>query len=153
MMPVPPGAIVPYTAYPVPITPPEGCGVLVFSVNRGPYLVSAASTARLKIDGRGVVFGGEGAWHIALPAGPHEVKLTDFSGMPVMKTAVTVQPGTAQTRMFQFEVWRNRVHDGHGNDVATFAMWSNYVIMIIMLGGFGVLCCSGFGVFTALLSQ
>ncbi|BCJ75652.1 hypothetical protein CS0771_51960 [Catellatospora sp. IY07-71] len=145
MLPVPPGAIVPFIAYPVPITPPPGCGVLVFTVNRGPYLVSAASTARLRIGGQEVPFAGEGTWHVAVPAGAFEVRLTDFMGVPIMKTAVTVQPGEAQARTFDFQVWRNRVLDGQGNDAATFAMWSNYLIMVVTLVGIAVACCCGFG--------
>ncbi|MEV4411289.1 hypothetical protein [Catellatospora sp. NPDC049609] len=142
MQPIPPGAIVPFAAYPVPITPPEGCGVLVFSVNRGPYLVSAASTSRLKIDGREVPFGGEGTYYVALPPGPHEAKLTDPFGFPMIKTALTVHPGLAHLLSFRFGGWRNRVFDGHGTDVTTFGMWSNYLILLITAGA-SVLVCGG----------
>ncbi|GHJ44371.1 hypothetical protein Cs7R123_17130 [Catellatospora sp. TT07R-123] len=147
-----PGPVMPYAAYQVPVPLPEGHGVIVASFNRGPYLVSAATTCRLKIDGRDVPFGSEGTYHIAVPAGPHEVKVTDWMGVPMIKTRLTVQPGAAHPLNFRFGGWRNRVHDGHGTDVTTFGMWSNYLVMLIVLG-VAVLCCGGGTVLAALASS
>ncbi len=138
-----PGPVMPFTAYPMPVPVPEGHGVLVVSFNRGPYLVSAASTSKLKVDGRQVPFGGEGTYHVVVPAGPHEVKVTDPFGMPMIKTKLTVHPGAGHQLAFRFGGWRNRVHDGQGNDVTTFGMWSNYAIMLVVLPAILLVCCGG----------
>ncbi|MBB5827224.1 MULTISPECIES: hypothetical protein [Micromonospora] len=145
-----PGAVAPLTAYPQPIPPPPGHAVLVVSVNRGPYLVPAPATSKFKIDGRTVPIPGEGTWHVAVPAGPHDVRYTDFIGIPVITTALVAQPGAAHHLSFRFGGWRNRVHDGHGTDVTRFGMWSNYSIMLVTLAVLGVLCCGGFGLVAAL---
>jgi hypothetical protein len=143
----------PYTAYPMPVPVPEGHGVLIVSFNRGPYIVSAASTCRLKIDGREVPFAGEGTYYIVVPAGPHEAKVTDFIGMPMIKTALTVHPGAGHQLAFRFGGWRNRVHDGQGADVTTFGMWSNYLIMLVFFPVFFLLCCGGVALISALGSS
>ncbi|MEU8007123.1 hypothetical protein AB0B66_38680 [Catellatospora sp. NPDC049111] len=151
--PMPPAQVMPYTAYPMPVPVPEGHGVLIVSFNRGPYIVSAASTCRLKIDGREVPFAGEGIYYIVVPAGPHEAKVTDFIGMPMIKTALTVHPGAGHQLAFRFGGWRNRVHDGQGADVTTFGMWSNYLIMLVFFPAFFLLCCGGVAVISALGSS
>ncbi|MFI7432404.1 hypothetical protein [Micromonospora haikouensis] len=145
-----PGAVTPLTAYPQPIPPPPGHAVLVVSVNRGPYLVPAPATSKFKIDGRTVPIPGEGTWHVAVPAGPHDVRYTDFIGIPVITTALVAQPGAVHHLSFRFGGWRNRVHDGHGTDVTRFGMWSNYSILLVTLAVVGVLCCGGFGLVAAL---
>ncbi|MEU7826052.1 hypothetical protein [Catellatospora sp. NPDC049133] len=151
--PLPPAPVMPYTAYPMPVPVPEGHGVLIVSFNRGPYIVSAASTCRLKIDGREVPFAGEGTYYIVVPAGPHEAKVTDFIGMPMIKTALTVHPGAGHQLAFRFGGWRNRVHDGQGADVTTFGMWSNYLIMLVFFPVFFLLCCGGVALISALGSS
>jgi hypothetical protein len=135
-------AIQPLVAYPMPVTLPSGHGCLVVALNHGPYLVSAATTTRLKIDGHEVPIG-DGTWHIPVPAGPHEVKITDFIGIPAIKTRLDVQVGYQHTLQFRFGGWRNTVHDQHGVDVSTFSGWSNYLTMLVTFGVIGVLCCGG----------
>ncbi|GAB3059515.1 hypothetical protein [Micromonospora schwarzwaldensis] len=144
-----PGAVTPLVAYPHPIAPPPGCAVLVVSVNRGPYLVPAPTTSRFKIDRRSVPIPGEGTWHIAVPAGPHDVRYTDFMGIPIITTSVLAQPGAAHHLAFRFGGWRNRVHDGHGTDVTRFGMWSNYSILLVALAVIVPLCCGGLALLTA----
>ncbi|GAA1401627.1 hypothetical protein GCM10009662_25190 [Catellatospora coxensis] len=151
--PLPPGSLIPYTAYPMPVPVPEGHGVLIVSFNRGPYIVSAASTSKLKIDGRQVPFGGEGTYYVLVPAGPHEVKVTDPFGMPMIKTALTVHPGAGHQLAFRFGGWRNRVFDGQGADVTTFGMWSNYLIMLVFFPALFLLCCGGVALISALGSS
>ncbi|MEU1754063.1 hypothetical protein ABZ436_15545 [Micromonospora matsumotoense] len=145
-----PGGVTPMIAYPHPIPPPPGHAVLTVSVNRGPYLVPAPSTSRFKVDGRLVAIPGEGTWYVAVPAGPHDVRYTDFMGIPVITTALVTQPGVVYPLSFRFGGWRNRVHDGQGTDVTKFGMWSNYSILLVTLVVLGVLCCGGFGLVAAL---
>jgi len=135
----------PLLAYQVPVTPPPGCGSLVTSANRGPYLIAATSAMRLKIDGHQVPIG----WHIVLPAGPHEVKVTDIWGVPYITTALVVQPGATHQLRFDFGVWRNRVYDGSGADVTRFGLWSNYVLILVVLVPLLLLTCSCFGLIMA----
>ncbi|MEU4643042.1 hypothetical protein [Micromonospora sp. NPDC023814] len=138
-----PGAVTPLVAYPHPIPPPPGHAVLAVSVNRGPYLVPAPSTSKFKVDGQVVPIPGEGTWHVAVPAGPHDVRYTDFMGIPVMTTALVAHPGAVHHLSFRFGGWRNRVHDGHGTDVTKFGMWSNYSILLVTFLVLGVVCCGG----------
>ncbi|MFJ6196679.1 hypothetical protein [Micromonospora sp. NPDC092111] len=145
-----PGAVTPLTAYPHPISPPPGHAVLAVSVNRGPYLVPAPTTSRFKVDGRAVPIPGEGTWHVAVPAGSHDIRYTDFMGIPVITTTLVAQPGALHHLSFRFGGWRNRVHDGYGTDVTRFGMWSNYSIMLVTLAVVGVLCCGGFGLVAAI---
>ncbi|WP_117670023.1 hypothetical protein [Micromonospora sp. MW-13] len=145
-----PGAVTPLIAYPHPISPPPGHAVLVVSVNRGPYLVPAPSTSRFKVDRQVVAIPGEGTWHVAVPAGPHDVRYTDFMGIPVMTTTLVAHPGVLHPLAFRFGGWRNRVYDGHGTDVTKFGMWSNYSILLVTLVVLGVLCCGGFGLVAGL---
>ncbi|MFI7069865.1 hypothetical protein [Micromonospora sediminicola] len=144
-----PGVVTPLIAYPHPIAPPPGCAVLVVSVNRGPYLVPAPATSRFKVDGRVVAIPGEGTWHVAVPAGPRDVRYTDFMGIPVITTSLVAQPGAAHHLSFRFGGWRNRVHDGYGTDVTRFGMWSNYSILLVVLAVGGLLCCGLFGLTAA----
>jgi len=131
-------------AYAQPVPLPPGFGALVVSVNRGPYLVPAPSTAKLKVDGRNVAIPGAGTWHIPLPAGPHDVRYTDFIGIPTMTThPQTIQPGMPLYLTFDFGVWRNRVRDAAGVDVTKFGMWSNYTVLAITLVVLVVFCCGG----------
>ncbi|MFY1652055.1 hypothetical protein ACN27J_14305 [Solwaraspora sp. WMMB762] len=145
-----PGAVSLLVAYPQPIAPPPGCAVLVVSVNRGPYLVPATAAGRFKVDGRDVPIPHEGTWHVAVPAGQHDVRYTDFMGVPVITTTVVAHPGAAHPLSFRFGGWRNRVHDGYGTDITKFGMWSNYLIALVALVVVGVLCCGGFGLIGAL---
>ncbi|MFD0820732.1 hypothetical protein [Micromonospora zhanjiangensis] len=138
-------------AYPQPVPLPPGAGCLVVTVNRGPYIVPAPSTTKLKIDGQQVAIAGPGTWYIPLPAGPHDVRYTDIFGIPMITThGVTVQPGAACQLRFDFGVWRNRAYDGQGTDVTKFGLWSNYLIMLITIGVIGLVCCGGAGLLTAL---
>lgn len=130
-------------AHPHPIPLPPGWGVLIVSANRGPYLIPAPNTCKLKIDGHEVSGMREGTFHIAVPAGPHDVRFTDLFGIPVMTTNVVVQPGAAHHLSFRFGGWRNRVHDGQGADVTKYGMWSNYSIGLIGLAIIGLICCGG----------
>ncbi|WFE21840.1 hypothetical protein O7621_00095 [Solwaraspora sp. WMMD937] len=144
------GAVSLLVAYPQPIAPPPGCAVLVVSVNRGPYLVPATAAGRFKVDGRDVPIPRAGTWHVAVPAGQHDVRYTDFMGVPVITAMVVAHPGAAHPLSFRFGGWRNRVHDGYGTDVTKFGMWSNYLIALVALVVVGVLCCGGFGLIGAL---
>jgi len=145
------GEAYPLVGYPVPITPPTGHGSLAISISRGPYIVPVASTSRLKIDGRDISKTGEQTF-VAVPAGPHQVKLTDFLGMPLMSTELTVHPGAVQQLSFSAGAWRNRVYDGQGADVTKFGMWSNYTILAITLAVLLVVCCGGFALLAAVSS-
>ncbi|MFI1195162.1 hypothetical protein ACH4T9_18130 [Micromonospora sp. NPDC020750] len=138
-----PGAVTPLMAYPHPISPPPGHAVLAVSVNRGPYIVPAPTTSKFKVDRQTVPIPGEGTWYVAVPAGPHDVRYTDFMGIPVMTTALVAHPGALHALSFRFGGWRNRVHDGHGTDVTKFGMWSNYSVLLVTLVVFGLLCCGG----------
>ncbi|MGC4892339.1 hypothetical protein [Micromonospora sp. DT31] len=140
------GGVTPMIAYPHPITPPPGHGVLVVKVNRGPYAIPVTTSSRFKIDKRDVPIPGEGTWHVAVPAGPHDVRYTDFMGVPVITTSIAVQPGAAHHLDFRFGAWRNRVHDGYGTDVTRFGMWSNYTVLIVTLVVVGLCCCGGMAV-------
>ncbi|MEQ4304272.1 hypothetical protein ABNF97_23295 [Plantactinospora sp. B6F1] len=135
----PPGMAL--AAYPHPVQLPPGWGALIVSADRGPYIVPVPSTAKLKVDGREVSGMAEGTFHVAVPAGEHEVKYTDLFGFPLVTTRVVVQPGAGHGLSFRFGWWRNRVHDGQGTDVTKFGMWSNYSIALIVFGVVGVLCC------------
>ncbi|MFE2618143.1 hypothetical protein ACFXA2_31505 [Micromonospora chalcea] len=137
--------VVPLIAYPHPIAPPPGCGVLVVSVNRGPYMIPAPVTSRFKIDRQLVAIPGEGTWHVAVPAGGHDIRYTDFMGVPLMTTSLMVQPGAAHHLAFRFGGWRNRVHDGYGADVTRFGLWSNYTVTLVTLVVGGLVCCGVFG--------
>jgi len=138
-------------AYPHPVPLPAGAGALVLTVNRGPYVVPVSASSKLKIDGREVPIGGENVtWHIPLPAGTHEVKYTDFMGLPMVRTEVVIQPGAASHLNFRFGVWRNRVYDGQGADVTRFGLWSNYLIMLVTLGTMVLVCCGGSALLSAL---
>ncbi|MEU9504843.1 hypothetical protein AB0D32_00990 [Micromonospora sp. NPDC048170] len=137
-------------AYPHPIAAPPGYAVLVVSVNRGPYIVPAPASSRFKVAGQAVPIPGEGTWHVAVPAGQHDVRYTDFMGVPVMTTTLLVHPGTVHHLSFRFGGWRNRVHDGQGTDVTRFGLWSNYSIVLVAFAVIGVLCCGGFGLVAAL---
>ncbi len=128
--PGPPGGVAPYVAYPAPIAPPPGFGCLVTTANHGPYIVSAASTTTLKVDGREFPIG----WCLVLPPGRHDIKLTDFIGIPMIRTELVVHPGATHPLRFHFGGWRNRVYDGQGTDVTRFGMWSNYAILLLVLG-------------------
>ncbi|ROT31118.1 hypothetical protein [Micromonospora sp. HM5-17] len=145
----PPGYLAP-VAHPHPVPLPAGAGALVVTVSRGPYVVPVPATCKLKIDGREVPIPGAGTWHIPVPAGPHEVKYTDFLGVPMVRTDVVVQPGTPSYLDFRFGVWRNRVYDGQGADVTRFGMWSNYLIALIGLISTLVICCGGGALLAAL---
>jgi len=145
---VPPAGLAP-VAYPHPVPLPPGFGALVVSANRGPYLVPAPSTCKLKIDGQQVPGISEGTWHIAVPAGSRDVRFTDLFGIPVMTTRLDVQAGMAHHLSFRFGGWRNRVHDGNGVDVTKFGMWSNYTVALISSGVVGVLCCGGLALVVA----
>jgi hypothetical protein len=112
----------------------------VVNVNRGPYVLSAPATAKFKVDRQSVPIPGEGTWYVPVPAGPHDVRYTDFLGFPVMTTTATVHPGTAHPLSFRFGGWRNRVYDGSGADVTRFGMWSNYLIMLITFGLLALVC-------------
>ncbi|WP_422774143.1 hypothetical protein ACN28C_15460 [Plantactinospora sp. WMMC1484] len=140
-------------AYPHPIALPPGWGALIVSANRGPYLVPAPSTCKLKIDGREVSGMAEGTFHVAVPAGEHDVRFTDLFGIPMITTRVVVQPNAGHQLSFRFGGWRNRVHDGQGTDVTTFGMWSNYSILLITLGVVGVICCGGLALIPMLTSS
>jgi hypothetical protein len=140
-------------AYAQPVALPPGFGALVVSVNRGPYLVPAPSTAKLKVDGRQVAVPGAGTWHIPLPAGPHDVRYTDFLGIPMMTThPQVIQPGMPHYLTFDFGVWRNRVRDGAGTDVTKFGLWSNYTVLLITLAVVLVFCCGGTALIGAMSS-
>ncbi|MEO3746630.1 hypothetical protein [Plantactinospora sp. B5E13] len=128
-------------AYPHPVALPTGAGALVVTVNRGPYMVPVPKTAKLRVDGRHVPIPGAGTWHIPVPAGPHQIKFTDFIGVPLVTTSVVVQPGAATILDFRFGVWRNRVHDGQGADVTRFGMWSNHLVSIIEVAVVLAVCC------------
>lgn len=145
-----PHPVAPLTAYPYPVAPPPGYAVLVVSVNRGPYIVPAPTTSRFKIDRREVPIPGAGTWHVAVPAGPHDVRYTDFTGMPLITTTLHAHPGAVHHLSFDFGRWRNRVRDGRGVDVTSFGLWSNYTIMLVTLAVVGVLCCGGFGLVVVL---
>ncbi|WP_234359040.1 hypothetical protein [Plantactinospora sp. BC1] len=147
----PPGMTLAASPYPVPL--PPGWGALVISANRGPYLVSAPSSYRLKIDGRDVPGMAEGTFHIPVPAGEHDVRFTDLLGVPAMTTRVVVQPGTGHRLSFRFGGWRNRVYDGAGTDVTKFGMWSNYTLLLITSAVIGVVCCGGLGLLAMLDSS
>ena len=148
-----PGVATPLIAYPHPIAPPPGHAVLAVSVNRGPYLVPATATSRLKIDGRLVPIPNEGTWYVAVEAGQHDVRYTDFMGIPVITTAIVAYPGMLHHLSFRFGGWRNRVHDGQGTDVTRFGLWSNYSIALITLVVLGVLCCGGLALVGGLSSS
>jgi len=140
--PPPPGAPFVPIAYAQPVALPPGFGALVVSVNRGPYMVPAPTTTKLKIDGREVAIPFVGTWHIPLPAGPHRVRYTDFMGIPMITThPQVVQPGMPHYLSFDFGTWRNRVRDGAGIDVTKYGMWSNYTLLLIMLAVIAVCCC------------
>jgi len=142
--PPPPGAPFVPIAYAQPVPLPPGFGALVVSVNRGPYLIPAPSTAKLKVDGRPAAIPGAGIWHIPLPAGTHDVRYTDFIGIPTMTThPQLIQPGVPHYLNFDFGVWRNRVRDNAGTDVTKFGMWSNYTVLLITLAILFVICCGG----------
>ncbi|MEH1097795.1 hypothetical protein [Micromonospora sp. CPCC 205561] len=145
-----PGAVTPLV-YPHPIAPPPGYAVLVVTVNRGPYLVPAPTTSRLKVDGQQVPIPGEGTWYVVISAGPHDVRYTDFMGLPLITTALVAHPGAAHHLSFRFGGWRNRVHDAHGTDVTRFGLWSNYSIALLTFGVIGLLCCGLVVPFTTLL--
>ncbi len=131
-------------AYAQPVALPPGFGALVVSVNRGPYLVPVSGTAKLKVDRQQVAIPGAGTWHIPLPAGPHDVRYTDFLGVPMVTThPQVIQPGLPHYLAFDFGVWCNRVRDGAGVDVTKFGMWSNYTVLLVTLAVFGLLCCGG----------
>jgi len=131
-------------AYAQPVALPPGFGALVVSVNRGPYLVPVSSTAKLKIDKQRVAIPSEGTWHIPLPAGPHDVRYTDFMGVPMVTTQPQViQPGMPHYLTFDFGVWRSRVRDGAGVDVTKFGMWSNYAVLLITIAVVALCCCGG----------
>jgi hypothetical protein len=147
-----PGGVPTLFAYAHPVPLPAGHGCLVVAVNRGPYLVPAPATCRLKIDGVQVPLPGEGTWHIPVPAGPHDVRFTDWFGIPVMTTQPVVQPAAAAYLSFRFGGWRNRVYDPHGTDVTKFGMWSNYTFLLLTFAVIGLLCCGGFGL-AALLQR
>ena len=131
-------------AYPHPIAPPPGYAVLAISVNRGPYIVPAAVAARFRISGSVVAIASEGTWYVAVPAGTHDVRCTDFMGVPIITTVLVAHPGALHHLSFRFGGWRNRVYDGHGTDVTKFGLWSNYSIALVTLVVFGVLCCGVF---------
>ncbi len=138
-------------AYPHPVQPPPGFACLAVTVNRGPYIVPAPTTSRLKVDGRHVRIPREGTWFVLVPAGQRDIRYTDLFGIPIMTTQVVLPPGGMHHLSFRFGGWRNRVYDGHGTDVTRFGMWSNYaimLIMLIMLGVTGLLCCGGIGLAT-----
>ncbi|MGC4806203.1 hypothetical protein [Micromonospora sp. DT233] len=137
--------VAPLTAYPQPIQPPPGHAVLAVTVNRGPYVVPVPTTSRFKVDRRDVPIPGEGTWYVAVPAGPHDVRYTDFLGLPIVTTDVVVHPGALHHLVFRFGGWRNRVHDGHGTDVTKFGMWSNYSVGLVTLVVLGLICCGCFG--------
>ena len=147
-----PGAVTPFVAYPHPIPPPAGCAVLVVSVNRGPYIIPVTTTSRFKVSGRVVPIPGEGTWHVAVPAGQHDIRYTDFMGIPIVTTTLVVHPGAAYPLAFRFGGWRNRVHDGYCRDVTKFGLWSNYSIALVGLVTVGVLCCGGLALVSALPS-
>ncbi|WP_433390380.1 hypothetical protein [Micromonospora sp. KLBMP9576] len=140
-----PGPVHPLIAYPHPITPPPGYAVLVVTVNRGPYLIPAPVSSRFKVAGQPVAIPGEGTWHLAVPPGQHDVRYTDFMGVPLITTTLVIHPGTAQHLSFRFGGWRNRVHDGQGTDVTKFGLWSNYSMSLIVLAVFLLVCCGLFG--------
>ncbi|WP_091107569.1 hypothetical protein [Micromonospora citrea] len=140
-----PGAVTPLV-HPHPIAPPPGYAVLAVTVNRGPYIVPAPTTSKFKIDGQTVSIPGEGTWYMVVAPGQHDVRYTDFMGVPLITTSLAVQPGAAHHLSFRFGGWRNRVHDGHGTDVTRFGLWSNYSILLVTLAIFGLLCCGVFGV-------
>ncbi|MCX4386504.1 hypothetical protein OG777_06125 [Micromonospora peucetia] len=148
-----PGPVTPMIAYPHPITPPPGYAALVVSVNRGPYLVPAPTTSKFKVNGQVVPIPGEGTWHVAVPAGQHDVRYTDLMGIPLITTGILAHPGTVQHLSFRFGGWRNRVHDGHGTDVTKFGLWSNYSILLATLVVLGVVCCGGVGLVAAFSSS
>ncbi|PWU56929.1 hypothetical protein DLJ47_04305 [Micromonospora sp. S4605] len=135
-----PGAVTPMV-YPHPIQPPPGYSVLAVTVNRGPYIVPVPATGKLKIDGQTVPIPGEGTWHMVIAPGPHDVRYTDFMGVPLVTTALAAHPGAAHHLSFRFGAWRNRVHDGHGTDVTKFGLWSNYTILLLVFAVVGVVCC------------
>lgn len=128
---------------PYPPQLPPGYGCLSLEFNRGPYLIPAMTTSRFKVDGQDVTHRmREGRWFLPVAAGYHKLKVTDFMGVPIMTTEVTVAPGGTHHRSFRFGGWRNRVRDERGTDVTRFGLWSNYSMMLI---GFAVLavCCVG----------
>jgi hypothetical protein len=142
--PPPPGAPFVPLAYAQPVALPPGFGALIVSVNRGPYIVPVPSLAKLKVDGRQVPVPGVGTWHIPLPAGPHDVRYTDFLGVPMVTThPQVVQPGMPHYLTFDFGVWRNRVRDGAGTDATKFGMWSNYAVAPIAFLAVLLICCGG----------
>ncbi len=145
-----PSAVTPLIAYPHPIPAPPGYAVLAVSVNRGPYLVPAPTSSRFKVDRQAVPIPGEGTWYVAVPAGPHDIRYTDIFGIPIMTTALVAHPGALHHLSFRFGGWRNRVYDGHGTDVTKFGLWSNYSILLVMLGVLGVFCCGGFALIAML---
>ncbi|WFE40821.1 hypothetical protein [Micromonospora sp. WMMD998] len=143
----------PLTAYPQPIAPPPGHAVLVVSVNRGPYAIPVPTTSRFKVDKLVVPIPGEGTWHIAVPAGPHDVRYTDFMGVPIVTTSLVAQPGAAHHLSFRFGAWRNRVHDGYGTDVTRFGLWSNYTVALVALAVIVPLCCGVVGLISGGLTS
>ncbi|MFG1776003.1 hypothetical protein ACGFIR_06385 [Micromonospora sp. NPDC049051] len=138
-----PGAVTPLV-YPHPIAPPPGYAVLGITVNRGPYIVPAPTTSKLKIDAVPVPIPGEGTWYVVISPGAHDVRYTDFMGLPLITTAMMAYPNAMHHLSFRFGGWRNRVHDAHGTDVTKFGMWSNYSIALVALAVFGVVCCGLF---------
>jgi hypothetical protein len=140
-------------AYPHPVAPLPGQSCLVISVNRGPYLVPVATAGRLKVDRRQVTIPREGTWYVPVPAGTHDVRYTDFLGVPMVTTQLATQPGAAHQLSFRFGAWRNRVFDGQGTDVTKFGMWSNYTIMLITFAVLIVFGCGGLTLITALAAS
>lgn len=129
-------------AYPQPVALPPGYGMLVVSANRGPYLVPVLGAGQLKVDRQKVPLpGNEGTWFVPVPAGPHDVRVTDFMGLPIVTTDVMVHPGAGHPLTFRFGGWRNRVADAQGTDVTKFGLWSNYLILLVTMGVMSVGCC------------
>lgn len=144
------GSPIPFVSYATPVPPPPGHACVQVSIGHGPYLISVAKTSKLKVDGRDVSSGGGELQYVLLPAGPHELKVTDIFGFPLMSSVLAVQPGVAHQLSFQPGGLRNHVYDGQGADVTKFGMLSNYAMLGIVLAVLLVICCGGVGLVSLL---
>jgi hypothetical protein len=138
-------------AYPHPFAPPPGHGLLAVAINRGPYLFPVTATSRLRVDGHSIPIPAPGLWFVAVPAGQHSVRITDFLGIPaIVAGPMNVPFGGTQHLTFRFGGWRNRVYDGSGADMTRFGMWSNYSIALVTALIVGLVCCCGGGLLNLL---
>ena len=122
----------PFVASPVPPrTMPQGYGCLVVSANRSPVM----NALRFRVSGKEVLIG-EGTSYVIVPAGQHEMTLSNAYGVTILTSVSTVSAGEWCHLQYQAGEFDVRAYDGRGVEVTMYSHGAQMRPLLIVLAGF-----------------